>query len=231
MKNTTIAGAVMLLSVGCAYCGADPSQPAVNKHDTPVAKTPLPAQTSTAVAPRSATPDAPNAGTGIQRRYCPAAAGTGSAGAGAADSTWLANATMQSSVQVLDQELRPHESELIGVHFDDARKTAVVVFHMDVQGLDSLEAQIAERVAPLRVELRHGCYARDHIQAALAVLEARAWHPKAKATPIGWHLEPSFSGYTVIVDEAAPEVAEALRTQLGAIVRVTLGKPRRYGNP
>jgi hypothetical protein len=44
---------------------------------------------------------------------------------------------------------------------------------------------------------------------------------------MGSWLDASFSGYRVVIDDSAPEVADALQQRLGERVRVTLGKPRR----
>jgi hypothetical protein len=94
--------------------------------------------------------------------------------------------------------------------------------------LRTLQANLAQSVRPLAVALRPSCRTSEELSQARAVLQARAWHPKANNTPVGWHLDAAYSSYVVVVDDSAPEVAEALREKLGNRVLVSLGKPRRH---
>jgi len=146
-------------------------------------------------------------------------------------STWLSNTTMQNRVNVLQDVLEAHQSNHVGTLFRDDPKRAIVVMHRDFTQFEALQLQLAKRVAPLEVEVRTGCRERKEIDAAFEVLQARNWHPSANKTAAGWHLDPGFAGYRVYVDDAAPEVAEALRQRLGDLALVKLGKPSRLAQP
>jgi sirohydrochlorin ferrochelatase len=140
---------------------------------------------------------------------------------------WLSDAILQEKLRVLDEELKPYAPSLIGVTFENDPKTAVVVLYPSFTAYEELQAKLAPRVKPLPVVLRPGCHTSEQLAEALAILQGRAWHPKASNTPTGWHLDVASSSYAVVVDASAPEVAEALREKLGDRAVVTLGKPRR----
>jgi sirohydrochlorin ferrochelatase len=164
--------------------------------------------------------------------YCRKAAGPGATGQADAvlrpNSPWLADKAVQEKLRVLDEELKPHAASLIGITFEDEPRTAVVVLYPGFTAYADLQAKLAPRVKPLPVVLRPGCHTAEALAEALEVLRARDWHPKAGTTPVGWHLDAASSAYAVVVDDSAPEVAEALRNRLDDRVLVTLGKPRRH---
>lgn len=142
--------------------------------------------------------------------------------------TWLSDDTIQSRVATLNTELQGNAASLVGIDFDNERRIAVVVFHQDFDAYAEIQRRLSERMSPLVVELRAACRPRSEIDEALNVLKARDWHPRAKQTPLGWHLDAAFSGYVVTVDDSAPEVAATLEAKLKDAVFVRLGKPRRH---
>lgn len=161
--------------------------------------------------------------------YCRKSAGAG-ADAEAAERPnhpWLADTKFQEKLRVLDEELKPYAASLVGVTFENEPETAVVVLYPSFTAYEELQAKLAPRVKPLPVVLRPGCHTAEQLAEALAILQGRAWHPKAATTPAGWHLDVASSAYAVVVDDSAPEVAQALREKLGDRATVTLGKPRR----
>lgn len=140
---------------------------------------------------------------------------------------WLKAPEIQRSVFVLNAALQGFESSNIGTTLDHGRHAVIVVFHADFHDWARIRQRLVGRIAPLEVVLQPSCYPRAKLAEAEQVLKEQAWHPKAKATRMGFWLDASFSGYRVVIDDSAPEVAEALRQRLGELVRVSLGKPRR----
>jgi hypothetical protein len=164
--------------------------------------------------------------------YCRKAAEVGASAEAVAaarpNHPWLSPPALQAKLRVLEEELKPYEPSLIGVTFENEPQTAIVVLYPDFTAYEELQAKLAPRVKPLPVALRPGCHTSQQLAEALTILQGRAWHPKAGNTPTGWHLDVASSAYAVVVEDSAPEVAEALRQKLGDRVHVTLGKPRRH---
>lgn len=140
---------------------------------------------------------------------------------------WLKQPAVQRDVYALADALKVYERSQIGTFIDDREKRFVVVMHTDFKEYATAQRAVAGKVKSLEVVLAPGCHTRGEIAEAERVLLERAWHPAAKETSMGFSLNPAFSGYDVVIDESAPEVAEALRERLGALVYVSLGKPRR----
>lgn len=125
------------------------------------------------------------------------------------------------------EALKIHETSQIGTFIDDREKRFVVVMHTDFREYAAAQRAVAGKVKSLDEVLAPGCHTRGEIAEAERVLLERAWHPAAKETSMAFSMAPAFSGFDVVFDESAPEVAEALRERLGALVYVSLGKPRR----
>jgi hypothetical protein len=134
---------------------------------------------------------------------------------------------VEKQLTVLGDELEPYGAALIGITFDDVNQVAIIVLQSDFADYDPLRSRLLERTAGLSVALRPGCFSREELSAGRQRLEARDFHPNAKDVAIAWGLDPAFSGYSVTVADSAPEIAQALRDQLGPIVRVKLNKPQR----
>jgi hypothetical protein len=130
-------------------------------------------------------------------------------------------------VYALDEAIREFAGDQIGTIFDHKAGRALVIFHTDFRDYASAQRRVAPEVTSIDVLLVPGCHSRAEIAKAERVLSQRDWHPAAKRTPLAFHLDPSFSGFDVVVDESAPEVAESLAKMLGQMVRVSLGRPQR----
>jgi hypothetical protein len=138
---------------------------------------------------------------------------------------WLANPQSQRQVEVLGSAVEQFEGDHVGTVFENDPNIAVVVMNQDFAQFGVLQKRLAGMIAPMTVQLRPACHSRAELNKAKEVLSARKFHPKAGSTAMSWYLDASFAGFVVHVDEAAPEVAAALRTQLGALIRVLPGKP------
>jgi hypothetical protein len=159
--------------------------------------------------------------------YCRKLAGADADAGVRPNHPWLADAVVQEKLGVLDAELKPYAASLVGITFENEPKVAIVVVYPDFTAYDELQTKLAARVKPLEVAIRPSCHTAEQLAEALALLQGRAWHPRASTTPVAWHLDAASSAYAVVVDDSAPEVADALRHKLGERVFVTLGKPRR----
>ena len=148
-------------------------------------------------------------------------------GKAGAPSPWLQRADIQRDVYALERALADYGRFLVGTAVDAEHQRVLVVFHDDFTGYDTVAPQIAARVTAASVVLAPACHSRSHIAEAQAVLEARAWHPKAKSVAMGFSLDPAIAGFDVTIDSGAPEVARALEAKLGDRVRVSLGKVTR----
>lgn len=100
-----------------------------------------------------------------------------------------------------------------------------MVFHTNFTAYDEVRSKLQAVIAPLPVVLRPACYPPEQIAAAREILEKADWHPRAKSFRMASHLDPSFSGFVVTIDESAPDVATALEQRLGPLVESRLGKP------
>lgn len=140
---------------------------------------------------------------------------------------WLKPPDIQRSVSVLNGVLKDFERASIGSTLDNQHHAIIVVFHSDFHDYDRVRQRLVGRIAPLQVVLQPSCHSRAQLAEVEQALLEGSWHPKAKDTPRGSWLDPSFSGYRVTIDDSAPEVAEALKKRFGDLVRVSLGKPRR----
>jgi hypothetical protein len=216
--------AFIVIALGCAK--REPPAP------TPPAATP-PASSTQQVAPTpAATASAPQITqlgtvTVNTEPYCGKPSAAELKGELKPNSLWLADGAVQKKLRVLEQQLKPVAASLVGITFEDESKTAIAVLYPSFDGYEGLQRQLAARIGPLNVALRPSCHSERELATAHAVLQARDWHPKAGATPVGWHLEAAYSAYVVTVDDSAPEVAQALRERLGDLAVVSLGKPRR----
>jgi hypothetical protein len=144
---------------------------------------------------------------------------------GAQSRTWLDKPGVRERGAVLQQELTPYASGTLGWYPDHVRQAIVVVFHTNFTAYEEVRQKLERVVSPLVVVLRPACYPPDQIAAAREVLERADWHPRAKSFRMASHLDPSFSGFVVTIDESAPDVAQALEQRLGPLVKVRLGKP------
>jgi len=146
-------------------------------------------------------------------------------GEGAQSRTWLDKPGVRERGAALQQELTPYASETLGWYPDHVRQAVVVVFHTTFTAYEEVRRKLERVVSPLAVVLRPACYPPERIAAAREVLERADWHPRAKSFRVASHLDPSFSGFVVTIDESAPDVAAALEQRLGPLVEVRLGKP------
>ena len=144
------------------------------------------------------------------------------------DTSWLGRPMMQNRMARLNRKLEPFGRSMIGIAFDDMGKRVVVVFDPAFSRYAEVQAALADAVAPLQVSLRPGVHSLAEIAEAEKVLDAMDWHPRAKSIDLAWAAEPARSGFRVVIDERAPEVARALQRRLGSLVNVTLGRPVRW---
>lgn len=144
-----------------------------------------------------------------------------------AKNRWLAPDAIQRDVYLLDAALKPFAAELIGTTADHANQSLVAVFHTTFRDYEAVQKSLLEKIGSLHVVLRPACHSREESAAAEAVLSRRDFHPKAASVALSYGLDASFSGFDVMVQESAPEVADALKQRLGPLVRVELGSLHR----
>jgi hypothetical protein len=115
---------------------------------------------------------------------------------------------------------------VVGTVIDHAQKRLVVVVEPEFKDWAIVPGKLSP--APtIDLTMRPACHGRAERDRAEATLEQRSWHPRASNTPVSWSPDASIAGYSVTVDDSAPEVAAALEQKLGKLVRVKLGKPQR----
>lgn len=141
---------------------------------------------------------------------------------------FLKQPRVQRAVFAIGEAIARHQSSYIDTLFDPLQKRVVIVLHTDFSEYQALQQDLARKVIAVDVELSPACRTRDELARAERVLTERQWHPKAQETPMAWWLEGAFSAFSVVIEESAPDVAEALERKLGPLVRVSLGRPRLH---
>lgn len=219
---------VVLSMLGCS--GASDTQPSVTpppaeaKPSAPPPSTPPPVRDAPPATGLPAEPERVDHITIDPRPRCgPAVDET----ADAKHEAWLKAPDIQRAVHALNAALQGLENANIGSTLDNERRAVVVVFHSDFRDWKQVRERLVGRIAPLEVVLQPSCRSRAELAEAEQIIKEQAWHPKAKGIRMGSWLDASFSGYRVVIDDSAPEVADALQQRLGERVRVSLGKPRR----
>jgi hypothetical protein len=151
----------------------------------------------------------------------------GRAGGDPVKNRWLREEAIQRGVYALAAELKPFEAEMIGTTIDYEAEMMVVVFHTTFRDYETVRTRLLDKLGPLQVALRPACHSREQIAEAEAGLSRRDFHPRAASVALSYNLDPAFAGFSVMVQESAPEVAEAVKQRFGPMVRVSMGSLNR----
>jgi hypothetical protein len=156
---------------------------------------------------------------------------------------WAGNAVAQASIAAVeaaptatfgetdDDERASLSRGLVGSALDHhARQLVVIVDPTLVSDLPVLAARLQDLVGPvLSIRVIEGCNSAAELLPAEAVIDQRAWHPRAQNVAYGVYLDPRTATFNVTFNASDRDVAEALKNALGDSVTIEYGEPERRG--